>query len=196
MRAAAETFYRKGYDATTTQDIAEEVGMLKGSLYYYITAKEDLLYEIIDEVHEVLAKNLDVIEVMEGDALTRTWALVHHNVVVNAQNLINSAVFFRDFSALTGRRRKHILALRDKGDMMMRRLISDGQDAGLVRLEIDAKLAATAINTMCNALYHWYKPDGELTPEEVAVAYADLAVGGLAVKPSLIATARANALAS
>ncbi|HRD99765.1 MAG TPA: helix-turn-helix domain-containing protein, partial [Ilumatobacteraceae bacterium] len=36
VRAAAETFYSKGYDATTTQDIAEAVGMLKGSLYYYI----------------------------------------------------------------------------------------------------------------------------------------------------------------
>lgn len=80
--------------------------------------------------------------------------------------------------------------------MMMRKLISDGQAAGQVRPELDAKLAATAINTMCNALYHWYKPDGELTPEEVAVSFADFAVAGLAVEPVLIATARANALAS
>jgi AcrR family transcriptional regulator len=194
LKAAAETFYAKGYDATTTQNIADTVGMLKGSLYYYITAKEDLLYEIIDEVHEVLAKNLDLVEAMDGDALTRIWALVYHNVVVNAQNLINSAVFFRDFGALTGRRRKHILALRDKGDHVMRSLIAEGQAAGLVRADIDTKVAATAINTMCNALYHWYKPDGELAPEDVATSYADLAVAGLAVAPALVADARANAL--
>src|ERR1700687_405761 len=95
VRAAAEIFYRKGYDATTMQDIAEVVGMLKGSLYYYISAKEDLLYEIIDEVHEVWAKNLERNTVMQGDPLTRIWAFVHDNVIGNAMNLVNSAVFSR-----------------------------------------------------------------------------------------------------
>ena len=193
IRAAAETFYQKGYGATTTQDIADAVGMLKGSLYYYITAKEDLLYEIIDEVHEVLAKNLEVVAAMDGDPLARIWTLVHHNVIVNAQNLINSAVFFRDFSALTGRRRKHILALRDKGDTMLRELIAEGQAKRSIRADVDPKLAATAINTMCNALYHWYKPDGALTPEEVARSYADMAVGGLTADAKRLAAVRAHA---
>jgi AcrR family transcriptional regulator len=193
IRAAAETFYRKGYGATTTQDIADAVGMLKGSLYYYITAKEDLLYEIIDEVHELLAKNLDVVAAMDGDPLARIWTLVHHNVIGNAQNLINSAVFFRDFSALTGRRRKHIIALRDKGDAMLRELIVEGQRAGLIRGDVDPKLAATAINTMCNALYHWYRPEGELTPDEVAQSYADLAVASLTANPKKVVAARTAA---
>lgn len=196
VRAAAETFYRKGYDATTTQDIAEAVGMLKGSLYYYISAKEDLLYEIIDEVHEVWAKNLERNEIMQGDPLTRIWAFVHNNVIGNASNLVNSAVFFRDFGALTGRRREHILALRDLHDNSLRELIREGQADGLVRKGLDAKLAATGILTMCNALYHWYRPDGALTPEAVAEAYADLAVAGLAAKPGLLDDARDRALAA
>jgi AcrR family transcriptional regulator len=196
IRAAAETFYRKGYDGTTTQDIADTVGMLKGSLYYYISAKEDLLYEIIDEVHVRLAGNLDVVAAMDGDPLTRIWALVHHNVIGNAENLINSAVFFRDFSSLTGRRRKHIIALRDKGDTMLRELIQEVQAAGSARPDVDAKLAATAINTMCNALYHWYRPDGALTPEAVARSYADLAVASVSARADLVAAARDNALAA
>jgi AcrR family transcriptional regulator len=195
IRAAAETFYRKGYDATTTQDIAEAVGMLKGSLYYYIKAKEDMLYEIIDGVHKRLARNLDVVREMDGDPLTRMWTLVHHNVIGNAENLINSAVFFRDFSSLATRRRKHIIALRDRGDSMMRELIQEALDAGLARPDVDAKLAATAINTMCNSLYQWYKADGALTPEAVARNYADLAVASVSARPELLVAARDAALA-
>ncbi len=196
MRAAADTFYRKGYDGTTTQDIADAVGMLKGSLYYYIKAKEDLLYEIIDEVHMTLAKNLDLIAAMDGDPLPRIWALVHQNVMVNAGNLVNSGVFFRDFGALTGKRRNHILELRDKGDAVMRELIHEGQEAGAVRADVDPKIAATGINTMCNALYHWYKPEGELTPDAVARSYADLAVAGLSTSARLVTRARKAALAA
>jgi TetR/AcrR family transcriptional regulator, cholesterol catabolism regulator len=195
VRAAAETFYRKGYDATTTQDIAEAVGMLKGSLYYYISAKEDLLYEIINEVHEVWASNLKRHEIMDGEPLTRIWAFVHNNVVGNAENLVSSAVFFRDFSALTGQRRKHILALRDMHDNTLREMIREGQSSGAVRKGVDPKVAATGILTMCNALYHWYRPDGALSAEDVAIQYADVAVGGLASKVELLDRARTEAMA-
>ncbi|MGD9995547.1 MAG: TetR/AcrR family transcriptional regulator [Ilumatobacteraceae bacterium] len=194
VRAAAETFYRKGYDATTTQDIAEAVGMLKGSLYYYISAKEDLLYEIISEVHEVWANNLKRHEIMDGEPLTRIWAFVHNNVVGNAENLVNSAVFFRDFSALTGQRRKHILALRDVHDNTLREMIREGQTMGQVRASVDPKVAATGILTMCNALYHWYRPDGALSVDDVAVQYADLVVSGLATQTKMLDRARHEAL--
>ena len=50
--AAAKVFAEKGYRAATLRDIAAELGMLKGSLYYYIETKEDLLYELLRRVHE------------------------------------------------------------------------------------------------------------------------------------------------
>ena len=43
VAAAKRLFAANGYDATSIQQIADEVGLLKGSLYYHITAKEDLL---------------------------------------------------------------------------------------------------------------------------------------------------------
>jgi len=195
VRAAAETFYRKGYDATTTQDIAEAVGMLKGSLYYYISAKEDLLYETINEVHEVCATNLERHAVMDGDPLTRMWALVHDHVVGNAEHLLSSAVFFRDVGALTGRRRTQILELRDQLDSALRQLIHEGQTTGRIRDDVDADVAAPGILTMCDALYHWYRPDGTLSASDVATKYADLAVGGVAARTSYVSKARDAALA-
>lgn len=49
--AAARVFYRKGYADATVQDVADELGILKGSLYHYIDTKEDLLYRLFEEVH-------------------------------------------------------------------------------------------------------------------------------------------------
>ena len=181
IRAAADLFYQQGYDVTTTQDIADRVGMLKGSLYYYIASKEDLLFEIIDGAHEVWTKNLQLVQGLDGDAAIKLWVYVHGNVIGNVQNLVDSGVFFREFRCLSGDRRKRILALRDEHDQFLRQLISEGQSTRLMRADVNPKLAATAILTMCNALYQWYTPGGAWSAEEVAVSYADIALTSLMV---------------
>ncbi len=57
LEVATDVFSEKGCEAASLQDIAERLGMLKGSLYYYINSKEDLLYHVINDVHqEGLAK--------------------------------------------------------------------------------------------------------------------------------------------
>src|SRR5690606_18469558 len=53
IRLAAErVFYHRGYSASRIKDIADQVGMLPGSLYYHIDSKEGLLFDIIYTVYE------------------------------------------------------------------------------------------------------------------------------------------------
>src|SRR5262249_22275563 len=49
IAAAAKVFQTKGYHAATVQDIADAVGILKGSLYHHVKSKEVLLYLIVKE---------------------------------------------------------------------------------------------------------------------------------------------------
>src|SRR5579875_524409 len=49
VAAAAKVFRTKGYHAATVQDIADEVGILKGSLYHHLDSKEELLYLVVKE---------------------------------------------------------------------------------------------------------------------------------------------------
>src|ERR1700677_3900844 len=51
VEAATGVFGEKGFRAATLQDIASKVGMLRGSLYYYIEGKEDLVFEIVRRGH-------------------------------------------------------------------------------------------------------------------------------------------------
>jgi AcrR family transcriptional regulator len=180
LEAAAQVFHEKGYESTSIQDIADSVGILKGSLYYYITSKEDLLFEIIQGVHEEALKNLDRTAAVEGDALQMIRAFVVIHLTHNALNLVKMAVFFQDFRSLNGERRQLIVEERDLYDAFLRDLIRRGQDEGIVCPDIEPKLVSIAVLGMMNWIYHWYKPGGELSATHIADAYADFVVAGLA----------------
>lgn len=59
VKAAADVFYKKGYEGASLQDIASAVGLLKGSIYYYIDTKEDLLFELVMRAQAVWAATLE-----------------------------------------------------------------------------------------------------------------------------------------
>ena len=184
LEAAARVFHEKGYESTSIQDIADSVGILKGSLYYYITSKEDLLYEIIQDVHEEALKNLDLISGLEGTALQKIRAFVVVHFTHNAENLVKMGVFFKDFRSLGGERRRIIVEERDKYDTFLRDLIRQGQKDGTVCRDVDAKLTAITILGMLNWIYQWYRPGGGLGAVEIANAYGDFVAAGLACDPA------------
>ena len=62
--AAAKVFYRRGYADASVQDIADELGILKGSLYHYIDTKEDLLFRLLSETHDDVHAILDEVAEM------------------------------------------------------------------------------------------------------------------------------------
>src|SRR5437660_10309404 len=51
IAVACRVFAAKGFDGASLQDIADEFGVLKGSLFHYIQSKDELLYEIIRGVY-------------------------------------------------------------------------------------------------------------------------------------------------
>lgn len=183
VRAAAHLFYDRGFAATTTQDIAEQVGMLKGSLYYYIDSKEAVLIEIIGRVHRMFTDNLDVVTKLEGSVLDRFWAYVYRLALANTIHYVESAVFFNEFRALNETDQAEILRMRDANDELVRNLLIEGQELGVVRDDLDPKLTGIAVLSTCNAINRWYQPDGEWSPEYIGRSYAGLAVRQVASNP-------------
>lgn len=177
--AAARIFRDKGYAATSIQDVAEAVDILKGSLYYYIDSKDDLLFEVIEEVHRQGLQNLQDGKGDSGDALGRIHSFVVRHITFNASNLAKMTVFFQDFRALSGERRKVIVNERDLYDEHVRSLIIAGQEEGSIPASVQPNMAAFWILGAMNWMYQWYRPDGPQTIEEIAEQFADLAVNSL-----------------
>jgi AcrR family transcriptional regulator len=183
LQTAARVFHEKGYESTSIQDIAEAIGILKGSLYYYIKSKEDLLYEILKEVHEEALANIEQVDELDGDALQKIRFLVASHLTFNAENLTKMGVFFHDFRSLGDERRQEIIKARDYYDALLRRLIEQGQREGTVCADIDARDVAFAVTGMVNWIYQWYKPSGPHSARKIANEFADLVVNGIACSP-------------
>ena len=181
MDVAARIFHEKGYEATSIQEIAEEVGILKGSLYYYIDTKEDLLFGVIKEAYDAALNLIERLEQRDGDALELIEALVHGHAEVFAKNYVQSSVFFREFRALSDERQETI---REAGDVYIRFLVSEirrGQRSGEIKSEINPRLAAIGIIGMMNSMAFWYRPDGPATATQIGREFSRLAIGGLRV---------------
>jgi AcrR family transcriptional regulator len=92
MDAAAELFAQKGYQATTTRDIADSVDIGESTLYGYFTSKKDVLQAILSEqaamvdallVHLVelddLQSFVDLVDLLMEKILSRT---VYNRVLI------------------------------------------------------------------------------------------------------------------
>ena len=179
MDAAVDVFWRKGYAAASVQDVADGVGVLKGSLYYYISSKEDLLFEILDDVHEQSRRILDDVVELDATPLERLRTYMERHVEWYLDNLEQVTVYFRDWRYLTGERLQLVTKRRGDYDRVIRELIRSAQDAGEVDSGIDPNYASFFLLAAVNHVPEWYKRDAADSPSHIARAYADLAVGTL-----------------
>lgn len=176
LDTAADLFARQGYEATTMQDIADAVGMLKGSLYHYIKTKEDLLFHVLLEIHN---ERYDVHVDPSSPAIEQIEAYVQTHIRSNIERLSKGSLFYINIGALSPSRQAVVLEKRRSYDTALRALILEGQADGSVRPDVDEKLAAIAILTALNAIHLWYDPARGDNRDAVAEAFSDLFVSGL-----------------
>src|SRR5258708_3329722 len=104
IQAALRIFAEKGYAATSIQDVADAVGVLKGSLYHYIDSKEDLLFHIFDDAHAEAEKLMAEVDNLDADPVERLRFYLEASVRRTLGNLPLQALYFRDWRHLTGDR--------------------------------------------------------------------------------------------
>ena len=82
LRAAIDLFNRKGYDATSIGDVAEELGVTKSAVYHHVPSKEHLLSEALDEALDELEAAVSRAAAADGSAYERLRAVVRRSVEV------------------------------------------------------------------------------------------------------------------
>lgn len=182
LETAARIFHTKGFEAATIQHIADEMGLLKGSLYYYMANKEEVLYEIIRSYHEETRAYFDEIVALDVPTIDKLRRFIETETAHTAHHRVKSSLFFTEWRSLSEERRRSIIVERDRHDDFVRDCIVDAQAAGDFRPEINPRVAANGILGMVNSVYQWYDPDGPQTAEEIGREFADLIIDGLTVK--------------
>ncbi|HEY0601391.1 MAG TPA: TetR/AcrR family transcriptional regulator [Herpetosiphonaceae bacterium] len=179
--AAVRLFHERGYSNTSMQNIADAVGLLKGSLYYYITSKEDLLFEIHERFMNVLIEKTERREAA-ADLPPRERL---EGVIVDLLQLIRDyrayvEVFFRERYSMEGSRWDAIHETRKRYEAMVREIIRDGQHDGSFRADLDEQIVTFGLFGMCNWSYQWLNASGRLSAAEIARNFSTLFLDGLA----------------
>jgi AcrR family transcriptional regulator len=180
VRAAAlRLFKEKGYHATSMRDIANAVGMNKGSLYSYIRSKEDLLIPVFDRAQGVLLAEIE--QITADQLLTPTDRLrraIHAHVAAVANNLDVLTVYLSEWRQLATESLATNRTQRERYAALFRRILEDGIASGEFR-PMDTRIAMLGMIGMCNYLFRWYRPDGRLSPDQVADELIEMLMRGV-----------------
>jgi TetR/AcrR family transcriptional regulator, cholesterol catabolism regulator len=177
--AALRLFNQKGYHATSMQDIAEAVGLYKGSLYHYIGGKEDLLVRVFERAMGSLLEEVELVvadvSVSPRDQLR---LVVEAHVRAVADNLDALTVYLHEFRALAGESLGNVRAQRERYRQLVETIVSRGVLLGEFAAA-DVAVTTLGILGMCNWLAQWYRPGGRLSAREIGSQFADLMLEGL-----------------
>jgi len=179
LTTAARMFFERGYAATTTQDIGSALGLLKGSIYYYISSKEELLYEIIEQYHDDTRIYFERILASDARPLDKLSELITVETAHTARNLTKSSLFYTEWRSLSPERQRPILVERARHENAVEQWIRAAQSTGDIRADADPKIVTLAIFGMVNSVYRWFRPDGRRSAEEIGREFSDLVINGL-----------------
>jgi len=179
LDAAVEIFYQRGFSDTSVEDIASAAGLLKGSLYYYIDSKQDLLYRIVEEVHAAVQGIFDATTSDKSVApLDRLSRYVREQVEYNAGNVKRISVYYHDYERLDGDLLAEVRALRRQHERALVALLEEAKAAGSIDASLDTKLAASCVFAVIIWPYTWYRR-GNTTPAQLGSFCADFILGGV-----------------
>jgi AcrR family transcriptional regulator len=180
LEAAAKVFHSRGYADASVQDIADELGILKGSLYHYIDTKEDLLFRLLEDFHRESQEILNEVAALEGLApLERLDEYVRRTVDYSARNLRRIAIYYHDVDQLSPDRRREIYSKRRAHERFVTGLIKEAQERGEAVADLDAATVTNCLFGTIIWLYRWYKPGGKLKRSDLADTCARFVLSGV-----------------
>jgi TetR/AcrR family transcriptional regulator, cholesterol catabolism regulator len=184
LDAAAKVFGKKGYEAARLEDIAAELGVLQGSLYYHVGSKAHLYRLVRQRRFMELATRIEDISQSPAPPRDKLRAAMHAHLSHLERFLPEARSWMTDTSQTrktrTGKEaredRRMTAALRAN----WRRIIEDGIEAGVIRRDVDPSVAVLSIQGMMMWVANWYEPRGPQTMAEIAEQQAALVWSGLA----------------
>lgn len=178
-QAAIEVFCAKGFAAASVKDVADAVGLLKGSLYHYVSSKDEMLRQIFLSAAEQTEKRIADAEAPDVTPTQRLRLFVESQVVWYLEHLDHGAVLLREWRYVQGGQRKVVAKYRRAYEEYLRSLIVACVDAGHALPDLDVAHALHFVLGAVDATPQWYQPTGSDTPRRVAQIYADLTLGAV-----------------
>ncbi|GAA2356709.1 TetR/AcrR family transcriptional regulator [Nonomuraea africana] len=181
VKLAAEIFARKGFQATTVREIANEAGILSGSLYHHFDSKETIVDEVLSTfLDDLIARYRAALEsggepraVLSEMVRIGFGTLEPHRAAITVMQ--NDWNYLRQFP-----RFNYLVKAEDDVEQMWVKQIKAGQGAGQFRADVDPKLTYRMIRDTIWVAVRWFRPGGRLNTTGLAEHYITVLFDGLA----------------
>jgi AcrR family transcriptional regulator len=170
LRAAARLFVEKGFDATTTRDIAEAVGMRSGSPFYHFRSKQDLLKAAMIEGLEAGHRRLQSAVAGIDDPEQRLRVMIRGHLGNLLEGDCHAPMLLYESRSLGLTARAEIAAVSDRYQQAWQATLEQLEASG--KLRRPAKPMRLLLFGMLNWSRQWYRPNGGLSLDEIAEAAA------------------------
>jgi len=176
LQTAAHLFLEHGYQKTSMSMLATRLKVTKPALYYYFRNKEEILVECYRAGIAEIESHLDTSSA--GTGLFRLRLYVHSYVTAILTHYFGRCVAMLDDSELSAEGRRGVRDLKRRMDSSIRSLVEEGMQDGSID-PCNPKLVSFAVAGAINWVGTWYKPGGDLRPEDIAKEFTQILTGGL-----------------
>lgn len=176
--AAVGLFSRKGYSATSTREVANLLGIQKATLYYHVESKEDLLFLICQSSLTQIRNDVETAMRDLPTPLERLQAMIYTHIESLLRDAAEHSTTFTEMHALSPGRFEQIMKLRDNYESLVRAVLKEAQNAGVVRKDIEAKYLSLALLGIMNRVMVWYRRGGPLSPNQIGRLLGAIFLGG------------------
>ncbi|MET0557414.1 MAG: TetR/AcrR family transcriptional regulator [Solirubrobacterales bacterium] len=181
LQIAADLFAERGYNATTVRDIAEEAGILSGSLYHHFDSKESMIDAILSGFIEETRDRYEAV-VDEAKGPTETFeGLVRASLDTMVESRSAIVIYQNEAPFLVAQPRFAYLQDADRRfERIWTDVLEDGIAAGEFRDSIEPKLVYCLIRDTVWAAPRWYRRGGSFKPEQIIEQYVAVLIDGVA----------------
>jgi AcrR family transcriptional regulator len=177
IRAAVRMFNERGFHTSTFDDVAASLGVSKPTIYHYLGNKEEVLLECvsrgISELKDAAAQAAEE----PGSGLDRLRAFLVRYVQINMDDFGRCVIRTLEEGLTTDSAAK-FRALKREVDNALRAMITEAMDDGSIA-KGNVKVVAFTLAGALNWPARWYRPDADMSPEDLAVAMVDLLIQGI-----------------
>ena len=179
--AAARMFAEHGYHGTSTQTIADVLGMRQASLYYYFPSKETALELVCVRGTDGFVEAAEAVVESTGAPLDKLTRLIAAHLAPIETRRDYVKVFINERRYLPAGSRRRLGRKTRRIERCFEHVILAGIADGSIGRDADARLAMLAVLGMCNAVINWHPSDQGKDMGSIAAGFAKLIANGLAV---------------
>jgi len=190
LRSVANILRNSRFSTLTIQNIADELGMTKGNLYYYFKDKQEILYYCHMRSMDISLLALNEATQNGGSPREMLCILLTHHIRAIVDEGFGG-ILQTDLESLSAEQRRNYVRKRDELEHGVRKLIEDGVKRGDFECP-NVKLTGFAILGAINWIPKWYRPDGPFDPSQIAEEMTAYFLRGLLVPKAAQASGTAR----